>query len=503
MNLSPLHIAVDLTPLLKEGANGGVKQYIFEVIPWLQQHFGEQIRFLFLTSSISHDDVRTQLASPHDAIICINKNSKQHALMFHGRGNRDFLWNDAPEDLLWRSGVNMLYCPFGATFNHCPGIPTLATVVDLLHLDYPQSLNEVECLHRTKYFTHMASTADAFQCISDYGVKRLSESYSIKPEQIFRTHLIIADRLVKLRSVMEKSSPPFFFFPANFWPHKNHLTLLVAYANYVSRMGKDAWNLVLTGFESPEARTILNKIETLGILDHVRYEGHVSECRLNEIWASASALVFPSLHEGFGIPLVEAMAYGLPIICGTTTCLKEVAGDSALFVDAANPYSLADALVMITSDDKIRERLSEKSIQRFNCFSFDREMEKLANCIKKLAGSGRPRSTIKGIAEDGTLEREIIFSHSKTGRVAIYAAFQNCGVTVRIRLRCGDRRFGSWELPGNQEMSIEAHIFCDGAPCLFEYELDKKDMENGARIVCKKLEISNIDGSNKEELFLL
>jgi glycosyltransferase involved in cell wall biosynthesis len=339
MTLPRLHIAVDLTPLLKGGANGGVKQYIYEVIPWLNRYFGEKIRFLFLTSSISHEEVRTALASSLDSIVCINKNSNHHVMEYQGRGDRDYFWNDPPGDFLWRLGVNLLYCPFGATVNHCPGIPTLATVVDLLHLDYLQGLNRDESLHRSNYFMHMTSTADAFQCISDYGVKRLSESYSVALESIFRTHLIIADRLVEPRRVQNKSNVPFFFYPANFWPHKNHATLVHA----LRLLKRKEVGLVFTG-EGKNHNFVKDLVGKLGLEERVRFVGHVDDQELSRLYLSATGLVYASLSGPENLPPLEAMAAGCPVLNSDFPGAREQLGDAALFVPSLDPIAWAIAM---------------------------------------------------------------------------------------------------------------------------------------------------------------
>lgn len=495
-----LHLAVDLTPLLPGGENGGIKPFIFEAIPWLRNHFAGRLRFTFLTSSVSHAQVRSVLAGPLDSLICINRNSPGHFMEFQGRGERDFFWKNPPGDFLWRLGVDVLYCPFGAAGRHCPGIPVVATVVDLLHLDYPDTLDPREIAHRESYFRKMVSAVDVFQCVSDYVTGRLAAAYGVAAERIFRTHLVVADRLKGAGVTNAGPAAPFFFYPANFWPHKNHLTLLVAYAHYVSRSGANAWDLVLTGYDSPEARAVLAHAKTLGLSDRVRYEGHVSEQRLGGLWANAAALVFPSLHEGFGIPLVEAMAYRLPIICGETTSLREVAGDAAVFVDASNPLSLAEGLLRVAGDEGIRQGLSEKAAARFKVFSFDQEMQKLADTFRGFLSGSPVRSTIKGIGEDGAMAPETVFSHRHRGRVFVGAVFQTDHAPARVRLRCGDRMSGSWSLPGDAETAIEAAVFCDGAPCVWEIMPDRGWDAGNPRVVCRSLEVWSHKGEPKETL---
>lgn len=487
-------IAVDLTPLLPGGANGGIKPYIMEGIPWLRKRLDGRCRFVFLTSSVSHGEVRDALAAEGDRLVCVNVNSGANPLEFQGRGDRDFLWQKAPPDLVWRLSADLLYCPFGATTWHCPGTPTLSVVVDLLHLDFPDSLSPGEREHRQAYFRKMASDADRFQCISDYGAGRLVEACGVAKDRVFRTYLVIGGRLQSGRSTRAPVGRPYFFYPANFWPHKNHGRLLEAFADYRGKAADEAWDLVLTGFDSPECRQVLRRAEELGVDRHVRYEGHVGEARLEEIWASASALVFPSLHEGFGIPLVEAMCFGLPIICGRATCLGEVAGDAALFADPAQPEELSAAMLQMTRDAGLRRNLAANSAARRAAFDFDREMDALSGAIGGLVRTGPTRPTITGL-EDGIVPGGRILLHpGRRGWHRLSGVFEPMHGPAEMRLRCGNRIFGTWPAGG----PLEAEFFCDRAPVVLEFTVADARQQQPVAVRCGSLAVRSsgaTDGS--------
>jgi hypothetical protein len=184
------------------------------------------------------------------------------------------------------------------------------------------------------------------------------------------------------------------------------------------------------------------------------------------------------------------MAYGLPIICGKTTCLKEVAGDAALIVDATNPFEIRDAMETLTKDHKILYQLSEHAKSRLKSFSFDQEMEKLASAIIKLEKNNCQESKVKGLSKDGTVEKEIVFSHQLRGVVNIHAHFVNESLDTRVWFRCGNRRFGSWELAALKETTIDTQVYCDGAPCVIEFGLDDNKNESYS-ITCKSIKISS------------
>jgi len=129
--------------------------------------------------------------------------------------------------------------------------------------------------------------------------------------------------------------------------------------------------LVLTFEEEARAGHLRSLARSLGILEHVHFKGFVAESDLHRLWQSASALVFPSLHEGFGIPLLEAMHYGVPIIAGDDFSLKEVAGDACYLIDPRKPISVAEAMLEITLDTQLRADLVKRGHHRLHLFDLN------------------------------------------------------------------------------------------------------------------------------------
>jgi hypothetical protein len=198
-------MAVDLTPLLPGGANGGVKPALLEFIAGLQRLPGPHFSFYFITATSTHREIEA-IATNRDELICID-------------------WPEAVAFLtptgFHEKHIDLFYAPFGMIrFPDC-GIPIVAMVVDLLHRDYPFSVSETERQWREDYFAQMVRWANRFQVISDYTGQRLAHHYGVPDRKICRTYLPIQDRL-KIAGVAEQSGSRFFFYPANFWPHKNH-----------------------------------------------------------------------------------------------------------------------------------------------------------------------------------------------------------------------------------------------------------------------------------------
>lgn len=408
MSLSQLTLAVDLTPLLPGGSNGGVKPFIFEYLKWLGNQRVYPLRFVFLTRSSSHHEVRP-LARFADELICIlNDSEKVEVLEPHNSPAERCLF-DPPEDLVARIGADVVYTPFGCCKWHWPGVPTIATAIDALHRDYPQSLTPSDVALRESLFLDLKSRADLVQCISFFTMDRMEQYYGIDRKRMFCSYIAIHNRLKSETPSRKPGSRLYFLFPANAWKHKNHPVLLLAYGIYLKIPEIEHWDLVLTGHDDAAMREVLNLAQTLGLSQRVRYLGHLGEKEYTSVWANAGALLFPSIYEGFGIPLVEAMAFGQPILASRSGSIQEVGGEACLYADPRKPEELAQAMFQISTDESLRERLIDLGHLRLKDFSFQSDahvfLEKIVTCARTPA-----RIAVRGIYVDGWTGPRVTFN---------------------------------------------------------------------------------------------
>jgi glycosyltransferase involved in cell wall biosynthesis len=369
--LSRIVAAVDLLPLRPGGENGGIKPAIFALLRSLRREAADRLFFIFLTNSSSHSQVR-ELAGPNDILVCVLE-EPQHPFEERRDNSNEYKLAPAPADLIRSLEADLLYCPFGATTFHVAGLPTIALVADFLHRDYPFTLTKEQIAERETYIQKTVRDATLLQCISRSGMERAAAHYQIPASRLFYTYLPIHERLGQARLGVTESTTslperPFFFYPANLWLHKNHEVLLVSYSRYRHLANNEPWDLVLTFHEEPRAAYLRSLAATLGCSNGVHFLGFLSEPELHGVWLRAGALIFPSQHEGFGIPLLEAMHYGVPIVTGARFSLKEVAGDACYLVDPRKPIQLSEALLAVSQDKLFREKLIKKGRERLALF---------------------------------------------------------------------------------------------------------------------------------------
>ena len=182
----------------------------------------------------------------------------------------------------------------------------------------------------------------------------------------------------------------FVLYAGNIKPHKNLERLIAAFGRLKERPGHDDVKLLIIGDEINKYAGLRRSVEAAGVRQDVRFFGFVPLRTLAALYRLASAFAFPSLYEGFGLPPLEAMACGTPVVTSRLSSLPEVVGDAALLVDPYSVDEIADALERVLGDDALRADLVARGRERVSHFSWDRSVRKVHASYMKVLGAPVP-----------------------------------------------------------------------------------------------------------------
>jgi glycosyltransferase involved in cell wall biosynthesis len=257
------------------------------------------------------------------------------------------------------------------------GLPLVAIAYDLQHLELPFFFATEERLHRTQFLNDLVDRANKIICISKFTQQSLLKYFPVRENQLTAVPICIHERftsichedMVNVLRSLGLSEGNYIFFPANFWPHKNHRMLLAAYSIYRLSYPNNALDLVFTGaLEEPQVE-LREMTSNLGCEANVHFLGFLDEKELIALWQGCKGLVFPSLYEGFGIPVLEAMWFDKPVACSAIGSLPEVGDDAVVYFDPRKPESIAEAIGKIAHNEDLTMDLLERSRQYIKGFS--------------------------------------------------------------------------------------------------------------------------------------
>ena len=296
-------------------------------------------------------------------------------------GGTDIRWIEAARWLMrWRGLRDRLDLYHGPNFKmHTTGrYGGVVTVHDLWLERYPEYSKKVfgqkASSRRAKSTAHRARTVVT---VSDFSAREIADIYGVPADRIAVIHNgvsadfqpIIDEAAIGLLS-RELSLPAsgFILFVGGADPRKNHRTFLKSVQQCLPALRGRA--VVLVGDAVHPFGDYRETARQLGIDAHLRCPGRMSRRQLRVLYSYADVFVFPSLYEGFGMPVLEAMACGAPVITSTTSALPEVAGDAAILVNPEDPEELGHAMVRLLDDPQAREQARSRGFARTKLFSW-------------------------------------------------------------------------------------------------------------------------------------
>ena len=219
----------------------------------------------------------------------------------------------------------------------------------------------------------------------------------------------------------------------------------------------------MTGHNSDRKGKIIGYSKSLGLSNDVIFLDYVSERVLEHYWQNANALLFPSLHEGFGIPLVEAMHYQIPIIAHEGGSLPEVGKEACYYCNCKNPLELAAAMQDVTKNEGLCSDLIKRGTNRLIDFQFDKIAESLGDKLINYSNKHSRHLSQLGIYADGWIGKKAIFNLPENlGRSILNIELSPMPVERFISLFLDDIPFGSYDLTIGEKLKFSFAAFLNG-----------------------------------------
>lgn len=278
--------------------------------------------------------------------------------------------------------IDVYFCPFGSLWPRPLPLPTALTFHDMQERFYPQFFTAAQLEERFFHYDWSLRMADAVIAVSDFTRQSCIDITGISSRKIQRVYHA-PDELPPPRIPEGWDSAgweKFVFYPANFWDHKNHTNLLRALRQL--RVAGTPVRCVLTGSLLDRDAEWHARVTEAGVGDLVRHLGRRSRAEVSWLFHHARALVFPSLFEGFGIPVIEAMHAGCPVVCAGATGLPEIAREDALYFNPDDPSDIARAISQVWADDALCERLASRGRKRADDFTVQRLVDGHVDAFK-------------------------------------------------------------------------------------------------------------------------
>ncbi|WP_380677649.1 glycosyltransferase family 4 protein [Salinigranum sp. GCM10025319] len=300
-------------------------------------------------------------------------------------GLRAHVWEQVRFPLALRNyDVDVLHTPAGAP--PLTSTPSVATIHDISPIVHPEWFStKYVALYRV-LTAHAVRTTDRIVTVSEFARDEIVERYPKARRKTVQIRNGVTPRDWDSGEAVEAlDGREFFLFVGAMNPRKNLRTLVESYRHYREQVTEPV-ALALAG----PKRDVFES-EGLPRVDGVQTFGFVPEAQLTWLYRNAMAFVFPSLYEGFGLPILEAMSAGTPVVTSDRGAMAEVAGNAALLVDPERRASLADALERLTIDVELRARLSAEGLSRAAEFTWKRAAEETMRVYREVA-DGRSRT---------------------------------------------------------------------------------------------------------------
>ncbi|MDR3476678.1 MAG: glycosyltransferase family 1 protein [Gammaproteobacteria bacterium] len=401
-----LNIVVDLTSLLPGGENGGAKIMALQLIKRMGR-IAPNHQFILLAnrhnaaelSKLNTTNIKTLKISALDLTFANFLAGIVYAFFFPfirfakafmpfsvairverlAQIIRQFILG---KSIAKRTQADLFFCPFTAVNYKSRRIPVVAVVHDIQFHYHPYFFTREDLFQRRRNFASAYKKADRIICVSEHVKNTVLDAAKISRDKVVSIYTRLGNRLVRAKQETlvstlknhELTDNNYLLYPANFWQHKNHQMLFTAFQYYRSKHPQSTLKLVCTGADNAHKKALADAIRQMGLDNWIKLPGFLADDAFSSLMQGCKAVIFPSLYEGFGMPIIEAMANSKPVLCSNLTCLPEIAGNAAILFDPRKPTDIANAIARLEQEPELIEKLTKQGSQHALKFSNDMDM---------------------------------------------------------------------------------------------------------------------------------
>ena len=262
-------------------------------------------------------------------------------------------------------------------------MPTVISVMDLSYLYYPNLFKKMDLYQLRRWTSYSVKNAKRVLTISQASKNDIIKEYKKEAKDVVVTYPGVKQKMAmkdaKKRFIEEK----YILFVGTLQPRKNIVKLIEAFSKITD---KHSVNLVVAGKKGWLYEEIMDAPKAYGVESRVVFKNFIEDEELVNLYSHAELFILPSLYEGFGLPVLEAMQYGCPVITSSVSSLPEVGGDAVLYVDPLSVEDIANKMNQLLSDDNLRTDLIKKGYEQIKKFSWEKTARETLNILEEVAG---------------------------------------------------------------------------------------------------------------------
>lgn len=271
---------------------------------------------------------------------------------------------------LIKKKLNLFFSPAHYAPRFSP-IPSVVTIHDLSYLYFPKDFLKKDLFKLKNWTQYSIKKAKKIIAVSKSTKKDILKNYPIDEKKITVIYNGYEKPKLKAQKLKGKTKDDLYFlFVGTIQPRKNISTLIKAFEKFTVKHPR--FNLILAGKKGWLYQEILNQIKNLGLSNKIYFTDYITDHQLVFLYQNAFALIMPSLYEGFGIPLLEAMSFSCPVISSFASSLPEIGGEACLYFDPKDANSLLEKMKELTNNNQLRKQLIEKGKERVKLFSWEK-----------------------------------------------------------------------------------------------------------------------------------